>query len=867
MKIVNFGDVISQLKPQLEDYFNLCGQHKTQNGMFTCIFPDHEDSTPSMSIEDGVRFKCFGCGRSGDIFDAAAILENKSKAGPSFVIDNIAYLASTYNIPVEFGEMSETDKFTYQLQRLYQEVVEIIQATPYNETIKTELDRRKWTEEQARIRGIGTVTSYLDFINALKNNGWDDEFLNTAGVCKSSVFAPSKMIFTIYDKYSQPLCFYARNLSYDKENKNTGTKYDSLHTIDRWTFRKGNHLYGINWVEQKLRKNPSMPVYIVEGHADVIALDINGFAAVATGGSLLSVGHINQLDNIKARRLILCFDGDQPGKDKTDSTITAHFSSPGLFSTKVLMLPDGQDPDSFLRGNSVEAFKALPTITPFEWALNKALENPLYKGDGIDGMFALCEEVIPNIASDPDPLVQGRCVHILAEKTGIQLTWIAQKVKQLVHLHDAEKALRKERVIQDTREALVQNPEDAVEIANRLLQSLQTIDEEDAEEKFGSVECEAALLSLKEAEECKGEGYDGFLMPSFPRMQALLHGDWSTAFTLVGGRPNAGKTGFLCQLSLDIALSNDGEIVDPFGEPSKDTIVVIHSIDDSREKIYNRLLTQLIRSDYRAVSLNMVKNPGHWVSKRGVPESFLDARNRAYGQLSELIRTNRLYVKDSNNGATLSYLNLFLRDLREKHPNKRIFYVFDNLSKVRGTGKREERQIAKTASETVKELTTRYGVSMVCTVEYRKGGDDRRPKDDDIAETIQFQYDADQIIHMHCDLKIAREESPMWWKRTMDCTEVSPDDSDGIIEPVNELIFTKSKITDEEKTIFLDFVRSQAYFKEVSSTYAIQRKRAVKEVMGRMPAAHDESGVPIFFGPGGVLQADKVKEYNKRTPF
>lgn len=841
MYISNYEEVLQNIKQFLPEYLKEHGiiEDGEEHQPFLCIFPDHEDSQPSAYVlPGGVSAYCHGCQRNFDIIEAAHLLENKPRSGTAFLQDNLLYLAAKYNVSVTTGEITEKDKQVLFLYQIYDQAAKLLLSYPFSKKALAELKKRKWTEDQAHALGIGSIPSIKKWQEDLLEIGWTKQQLKEACLTGSKTFSPSCLTFVLKNHHGQTVSFSSRNLDFDSDKKGSH-KYFDLPKAKNWNFKKNSYLHMANYVQAMLESNPSAPVYVVEGRPDVTTLMSYGLPAVATGGTSLTELQAKILQSIGAKNLILCFDPDKSGEGKTEDTIDKTLAGDRSFRTKILSLPDQLDPDEYFLEHTKEEFLSLPSVSPFRWQLDKEIEKGKYDLEDIDSCADLVEKMVPVIAGESDPIQQQRYIHQLAAIIGWDHIPISQKVREINSASEAERKKRKDDQVVRTAQKLLRYPEQAPELASQMIQALQEIESETNEDRFSADNCKTKILEQKEHEENKGEGFDGFLTPQFPQFQNTLYSDWSNALLLLGGRPNAGKTSWLSQLAMEIASNNDGYRVDMWGEKTKKTIVVYHSIDDPGSKIINRMLTQLARARFPQVTMNMLKNPNHWVNKRGIDERMLVARTSAYNDLIKLVDKGRLIIKDMKDGVTLDYVGQLLAKLREDYKDEKIVFFFDNLSKAKGTPYSDQRSIAKYASEKMKDFVGFYDVASVCTVEYKKT-DERRPKDDDIAETIQFQYDADQIMHMWCDRKVFKQDSCWFWRRDKNFLETDPTNTDAFIEPVNELILTKSKLTDEEKTIFYDFIPSQAYYTELDTRYAIERHLSIKKHRGKGGSAYKD---------------------------
>ncbi len=107
--IDRFRDLLKILRPLLPDYLRSHNREPDGSGKFTCLNPDHKDANPSCHFvpETGnERFKCFACGATGDIFQAAHFLEGRPLTGREFLAENVYALAKRFSIKFEEFEVS-----------------------------------------------------------------------------------------------------------------------------------------------------------------------------------------------------------------------------------------------------------------------------------------------------------------------------------------------------------------------------------------------------------------------------------------------------------------------------------------------------------------------------------------------------------------------------------------------------------------------------------------------------------------------------------------------------------------------------------------------------------------------------------------
>ena len=268
MKSYSFDSAIAQLKPFLRQYLEEKGINTHKN--FKCLFPDHNDSSPSCNMvsndAEAERFHCYGCGRTGDIFDAVQLLEGKASLGGEWIEGVLKYLAEKYGVSVETKELTEEDIYVIDNYRAYRAAADIIAATKLDpEKHKDFIDHckyRGWDPEKIRDLGIGTVDDYTSFRDKLKRQGFTASFLDEIDLSRRDIFSPNNMIFTWKDQKGRPIGFTSRNLQFEQQKAEAEAKGETVKSpkynnvrvdtgLKCTIFDKGRRLYGIDWSVKK----------------------------------------------------------------------------------------------------------------------------------------------------------------------------------------------------------------------------------------------------------------------------------------------------------------------------------------------------------------------------------------------------------------------------------------------------------------------------------------------------------------------------------------------------------------------------------------------------------------------------------------
>jgi len=319
-------------------YFGLC--------------PFHNEKTPSFSVTPSLQiFNCFGCGKGGNVFHFIMNIENLDFQ------EAVKFLAEKANITLpEYDAGYDTERL-----RLKKEIIEINTeaARFFYRTLLSEnggagrkyLKSRGLNADTIKRFGIGFSTGEYDSLKKyLNTKGYTDEKLVQSGlVIKSTNGAydrfRNRIMFPIFDLRGNIIGFGGRVINDDKP------KY--MNSPETIVYNKRNSLYGLNFAKNANDKQ----VVIVEGYMDVISLHKYGIInSVASLGTALTESQGRLLKKY-FEELIIAYDADTAGKDATMRGLDL-LSDIGC-NVKVLQIPDGKDPDEYIRTNGPEKFRLL----------------------------------------------------------------------------------------------------------------------------------------------------------------------------------------------------------------------------------------------------------------------------------------------------------------------------------------------------------------------------------------------------------------------------------------------------------------------------------------------------------------------------
>lgn len=781
MKINNYDDAKNRIRTHLTEYLETQGIVNTQN--FHCINPKHNDGSPSCGIlPDQTHFHCFGCGMTGDIFDAAHLIEDKPLSGINFVADNLLYLAKFFSEPVEMGKLSQEETYRIDTARAYTTVLQLLKTYAVSSKVKNEVKTRGWSKDVLSRTGTGSIEAKT-LLKLLKQAGWEDKFLHEIQLDRTDIFSNSRLVFTITDPFGKPVGFAARNLNYT--NGSHDSKYVNFSTSGRHDiYQKSKRLYNLHVALPDVRKG--MPLYIMEGYSDVLTLLDNGISnCVAIGGTALTDNHVLLLRELGIDKVVLCFDGDEVGQDKVQKLLDEKLKVAKDINVKIVVIPDGLDPDGFVRENGPDAFRSLTHWTAFEWRLNRYAEEDTEPED-------ICNSMIPLIASEPSVITQEKMCATLAERTGVSLKAIRAELRRILSEKDRKLANSK-RLIFDKLVKGVNYSENGIEeLLSKAQSELRELNHKYDVDKF-SIESTIKLLDIqKDGEETHSDEFQGFrLGPDLSAIEEALAGEWKKdVLMLFGGKANSGKTSLLAKMAYHIAIEEDN-----------DAIVIYHTIDDSAQQFLPKWIC--IAEGTRQLTINEVRFPAYYARLYNKQTA---GREVGYQIIRQLMAAGRLVLKDSTDGNSLSAAESMIKYYRDKFPNRNLVYVADNMHKFTDfQSASDQRMRHKTISERAKEIATREHMCFMSSVEYTKLPAGTRPTNYNISETVQLEYDGNFIAHLYNEVHELGEDKALLTHNQTIHGKVK-------VLPVIELAFGKNKISDFKNKIFLDFYPASSDF-------------------------------------------------------
>ncbi len=421
-------DVINEIKYR-NDIETVISQYvalKRRGKNLVGLCPFHGEKTPSFTVyPDTASFYCFGCGVGGDVFTFTGLIEN------------LDYIESVKLLAEKSGVTLPQDGYDDSMSRLKNRIYDINRET--GKFFHTYLlsDEGKWAREYLLGRGLSPSTikkfglgaapdSWDGLIKHLQSKGYSlDEMLAANVIGKSNRGSyydrfRKRVMFPIINIRGNVVGFSGRAMP--GEDKQAG-KY--VNTSDTPVYKKSANLFGINVA----KNHCSESMILVEGNMDVISLHQAGFPnTVAPLGTAFTEEQANLLSRY-TKEVILTMDADAAGQ-KAIRRAAEILEKTGL-KTRVIMIPDGKDPDEFIKKNGPDRFRALieGAVSDIEYKLLMAAKDIDLESD--DGKLKYLSAAAEIIAAQNDIMTRDIYIGRLSEKYGVSRTALETKVKEL----------------------------------------------------------------------------------------------------------------------------------------------------------------------------------------------------------------------------------------------------------------------------------------------------------------------------------------------------------------------------------------------------------------------------------------------------
>ena len=396
------------------------------------LCPFHEEKTPSFMVSPSKNIcKCFGCGKGGTPVNF--IMEKEHLTFP----EALRYLADKYHIEIKEKELTSEEMKAQSMRESMMQVNKFAAEYFVNTLWNTDegksvglsyLRSRGITDEMIKKFKIGYCPDrYSAFYDTAVKSGFDPKVLTEVGLCSKGEKHTTdrfrgRVIFPVHSISGREVAFGGRALKMDDKTAKYVNSPESL------IYHKSNELYGIYFAKNEIVKKDN--VYLVEGYTDVTSMHQSGIEnVVASSGTSLTYGQINMIHRFTSNITVL-YDGDSAGIKASLRGIDMLLEH--NMNVKVLLLPDGEDPDSFARSRNASDLleymeKNQKDFIAFkcELALKEAGDDPIKRSN-------LINDILRSISVIPDEIKRSVYIQDCQTRFGLKLETLTQSVKNII---------------------------------------------------------------------------------------------------------------------------------------------------------------------------------------------------------------------------------------------------------------------------------------------------------------------------------------------------------------------------------------------------------------------------------------------------
>lgn len=400
------------------------------------LCPFHDEKTPSFIVSPSKQlFKCFSCGEGGDA--VGFIMKHEQMTYP----EALKWIAKRYGIEVrEKEETEEEKKESSEREAMFaanQWARDYFTDTLYNNVEGVAIGMayfraRGFRDDIIKKFQLGFCLPERDAMaQAALKRGYAEEYLVKTGLCVKTEDGKlldryhGRVIFPVHTISGRVVAFGGRVLNTEKQ-KNVG-KY--VNSPESSIYNKSHELYGLYLAKHAITKHDRC--FLVEGYTDVISMHQAGIEnVVSSSGTSLTIGQIRLLRRF-THNITLLYDGDAAGIKASLRGIDLLLAE-GM-NIKVVLLPEGEDPDSFARNNNAQ--KYWEYIEAHQTDFIRFKTNLLLKDAESDPQkrSEVIRDIVNSIAVIPDRIVRQTYISQCAEQVKMEERIIAAEVGKQMH--------------------------------------------------------------------------------------------------------------------------------------------------------------------------------------------------------------------------------------------------------------------------------------------------------------------------------------------------------------------------------------------------------------------------------------------------
>lgn len=440
----------AQIVEVISDFVSL----KRRGANYVACCPFHNEKTPSFSVSPtkGI-YHCFGCGKTGSA--VRFVMEHESMS----YVEALKYLAKKYGIEVREKEETPEEIASRQRRESLMLVLDYTERF-FQESLRTH-EGRNLGYAYFKSRGLedSTIEKYGLGWSPMKGtalcekaveDGYKPEYLVATGVCiqKDDGSLVDKFreraMFPIHTVSGRIIGFGGRTLRSDYKERNIGKYVNSPQTE---VYDKRTTLYGIYFAKSEIARRDRC--ILVEGYLDVLSMHQLGITnVVASSGTSLTVEQVNLIRKF-TENVTIMYDGDAAGIHAAERGIGLCLK--GGLNVRVVLIPDGDDPDSFARKHTLEEVKSF--IEENERDFISYRTDQLIGDAGSDPVRRsnLVNEIAGTLALIPDQVKRAMYVQDVSVKFNIDESLVYSKINEAVRAmreEERKEEMRRQRALE-----------------------------------------------------------------------------------------------------------------------------------------------------------------------------------------------------------------------------------------------------------------------------------------------------------------------------------------------------------------------------------------------------------------------------------
>ena len=440
----------AQIVEVISDFVSL----KRRGANYVACCPFHNEKTPSFSVSPtkGI-YHCFGCGKTGSA--VRFVMEHESMS----YVEALKYLAKKYGIEVREKEETPEEIASRQRRESLMLVLDYTERF-FQESLRTQ-EGRNLGYAYFKSRGLedSTIEKYGLGWSPMKGtalcekaieDGYKPEYLVATGVCiqKDDGTLVDKFreraMFPIHTVSGRIIGFGGRTLRSDYKERNIGKYVNSPQTE---VYDKRTTLYGIYFAKSEIARRDRC--ILVEGYLDVLSMHQLGITnVVASSGTSLTVEQVNLIRKF-TENVTIMYDGDAAGIHAAERGIGLCLK--GGLNVRVVLIPDGDDPDSFARKHTLEEVKSF--IEENERDFISYRTDQLIGDAGSDPVRRsnLVNEIAGTLALIPDQVKRAMYVQDVSVKFNIDESLVYSKINEAVRAmreEERKEEMRRQRALE-----------------------------------------------------------------------------------------------------------------------------------------------------------------------------------------------------------------------------------------------------------------------------------------------------------------------------------------------------------------------------------------------------------------------------------